>query len=176
MTFTGRNIKRFFTRVWNTMLGKYDEYAKWAANRLVELIKEQIESEGKLGGAPWSPLSPATMFLKGGRTTPLIDTGSLLNAFTVIKTGRQKYTVIGEHPALYLMEFGFSVRVTDQMRKWYLAQGMPLSGKTRFIVIPARPYIEPVVPILQAEAVGKSMELFGEPMGLSLNLNFRVRG
>lgn len=41
----------------------------------------------------------------------------------------------------YVHEFGIDIPVTDAMRGWFLAQGMPLRKETTHIKIPERSYI-----------------------------------
>lgn len=43
-----------------------------------------------------------------------------------------------------LMEAGFTVKVTDKLRKYFAAKGTPLKYSTTHLDIPARPFLEPV--------------------------------
>jgi len=41
----------------------------------------------------------------------------------------------------WVHEFGIDIEVTDKMRDWFLAQGMPLQKETTKITIPERSYL-----------------------------------
>lgn len=42
-------------------------------------------------------------------------------------------------------ELGFTMKVTEKVASWYAAQGIPLKGDTDSVVIPARPFLQPVL-------------------------------
>jgi len=44
-----------------------------------------------------------------------------------------------------IQEYGAVINVTDKMRKWFLAHGMPLSKQKSTIIIPPRPFMKMTV-------------------------------
>ena len=98
------------------------------------------------GGVPGlKPLHGFTVQQKGG-TQPLFDTGRLSNAveIIVIKRGARIDYMVGFTNAddarqATTLEFGATIQVTDRMRRFLAANGLPLRADTAFIRIPARP-------------------------------------
>jgi hypothetical protein len=67
-----------------------------------------------------------------------------------------------------LMEKGFTIRVTDRLRKYFAAKGTPLKKSTTHLDVPARPFLQPVFDSLKDEilmnyAIAIDMVLRGNP-------------
>ena len=59
----------------------------------------------------------------------------------------------------YVQEYGFDIKVTDGMRNWFLAQGMPLTADTTHIRIPERSYLRTAFDLNQAKIHRKMEDL-----------------
>lgn len=93
-------------------------------------------------------------YIKGRK--PLLRTGDLYRAITyrVLEKGNffvgipkgsknregEDLSIIGT-----VMERGMTLKVTEKIANWYAAQGVPLRDKTTHIIIPPRPFIQPVL-------------------------------
>jgi hypothetical protein len=76
------DIIKFQARIVRLLLqGKLEEERAMAllGEYVVSLLREQII---KFGPTIFTPLAPATIRAKGGKTTPLINTGALVGAIT----------------------------------------------------------------------------------------------
>lgn len=132
---------------------------------------QNITSGGTLAGAPFAPLSPLSLavrqFTGKGGTKPLIVTGGLRNAISVIKVPGGVFIGIkragkgqggkGGANLAALHEFGggpWTRPMTDKQRRFLAAAfrnaGMkfgdpPGGGGALKIKIPARPFMQPVI-------------------------------
>lgn len=67
--------------------------------------------------------------------------------------------------AAYIQEFGFTspgIPVTPAMRRWFAFRGTPLRAETKYIKIPARPFISGGISKFRANILGKSGSLMKE--------------
>lgn len=112
------------------------------ANLARGLMASGIES----GRPDWPPLSEVTQQMKGG-ARPLVDTSEMVDAIEAWKDGGEWYAGIPDSsPAATraaVHENGAHIPVSDKMRVFFAAQGFPLRKDTRFVRIPARPWLKP---------------------------------
>jgi hypothetical protein len=100
----------------------------------------------------WDDLNDITQQLKG-KDDLLVDSGSFVESMTVWQVGKRWYaglpegakgskgqdlTIVG-----IVHENGATVPVTDKMRNFFLARGVPLRQETKYLIIPPRPWFEP---------------------------------
>jgi len=109
------------------------------------------------GGKAFAPNHPFTIAMKGS-SRPLIDQGDLVGNVTIrpmgfatfigILRGTYKGKAGGDQIDLVniatLQENGFTIKVTDKMRKYLAAHGLFLRKETTELVVPPRPFIKPV--------------------------------
>ena len=123
-------------------------------------VKKGIVS-GAPGGQKFAPNSPMTIARKGS-SKPLIDKGDLVgsityqvidanNVFVGIKRGKE-VNIAAVH------EFGCTICVTPKMRAYLHYQGVHLKASTRYIHIPARPFLRPV--LLGSDFKNKVAEIY----------------
>jgi hypothetical protein len=70
-----------------------------AFDEIGEDFRTMVEAQFAAGGG-WAPLSPVTIALRGGGSTPLIRFGSLMNSWTV-EGGPGNISRIGAHSATF---------------------------------------------------------------------------
>ncbi len=103
-------------------------------------IRRNIESGGGYAGQTFKPNSPITLHIKKS-FRPWIDSGAHMRNIQIAKSGLNRS--IGWDGMMgvtaEITEFGLTLLVTPQMRKWFVAQGTPLSSSTGTITIPGRP-------------------------------------
>jgi phage gpG-like protein len=163
------------TRITERMNERFDQAAEKAilqeAHYLRGKMVQNVTTGGNLAGAPFAPLSPMTLavrqFTGRGGTKPLIVTGALRNAITVIKVNGGVFVGIkrsskgkgggGGANLAELHEFGggpWTRPMTDKQRRFLAAAARnagihfgdpPQGGHALKIRIPARPFIQPVV-------------------------------
>lgn len=132
---------------------------------LVREIKDGIKRGHPTGGEPFAPLHWFTIQQKGGKETPLIETGQLFNSIKFKKVGFQAWFVgifKGEshHSGFQtvelaqILEEGALIPVTVSMWTYLQEHGWHLSPNTPYIHIPARPFLSPPI---QDEEVQKRM-------------------
>jgi len=110
-------------------------------------IPNIIRGNIRKGGNPYKDLSGLTIELKG-HSAPLIESGRLHDSITATYSRRGVDVFVGDpEVAVYadVMEFGATIRVTDAMRRFFLAIGHPLRSDTKVIEIPARPFMRPSI-------------------------------
>lgn len=162
------------SRIVETMAARFTAAADRAVLQEAHYLRGQmvqnITSGGALAGAPFAPLSPATLlirrFLGFGGGKPLLVSGALRNGITVRKMpgggafvgvlrqggGKRDLANVAE-----VHEFGagpFQIVMTDRQRRFLMAalrsMGGPggpgrTGGGVLVIRIPPRPFIGPVV-------------------------------
>jgi hypothetical protein len=129
---------------------------------------QNITSGGAAAGAPFAPLSPATLKIRKfrgfGGSKVLMQTGALRGAITVAKMGGGVFVGIlrkggkgkggGRANVAEIHEFGisFTMPTSEKQRRFLMAalgdSGAPSPGKGGgmiHVTIPARPFIGPVV-------------------------------
>ncbi len=116
-------------------------------------VKKGIRS-GAPAGKTFAPLSPVTIAQKGS-SKPLIDKGDLIGSITyelpsrdtvfigVKKTAKNKDGT-SEANIAAVHEFGCTIPVTSKMRAYLHYQGIHLKSSTKYISIPARPFLSPI--------------------------------
>lgn len=108
-------------------------------------IKIMILSGGASGPRGRHPLTTD----KRGPGSALYDSGDMYHNLKVKKEGDAAYAIGWDRPEdsqkVLSNEFGATIPVTPAMRSWFAGQGYPLKGSTRFIRIPARPFVRPGV-------------------------------
>lgn len=116
---------------------------------MAKRIKEGMRSQAP-GGKQFEKLSALTLSRKTG-SKALISSGELLRSVTwkAIKggvwVGSNRKDGSGRHNLAAIHEFGVTIKVTEKMRwKFIEIAGSPLKPTTRYIHIPARPFIGPV--------------------------------
>lgn len=162
------------SRIATTMQGRFQKALDRAVMREAQFLRGKMVqgiASGAPGGNPFRPLSPMTLALRAaggfGGSKPLIRTGSLRSSITVVKVGGGR-VFIGVHRSAKgadgkslanvaaLMEFGGTSTHTLRQRRYLMAKlrqagismpsggggGVPIGGK---IVIPARPFVQPVI-------------------------------
>ena len=103
---------------------------------------------GAPAGIPFKPLNPLTIERKGS-SKPLINHGDLIGSITYqniddnqifigVKKGKEA-NIAAVH------EFGCTIRVTHKMRAYLHYNGIHLKASTKYIHIPARPFLRPVL-------------------------------
>lgn len=124
----------------------------WNARVMLKDIRMRIQ------GKEFAPNAPLTVILKGS-STPLVDAGSLWQAFTyelidsftafvgLLRTARNKQG----KPIInlgYILHEGAVIKVTERMRRYFYALARekpgvkPLRPDTKAISIPPRPFIK----------------------------------
>ena len=111
------------------------------------MVIEGIKS-GAPGGVPFKPLSPVTIANKGS-SKPLIDHGDLIGSVTY-EVLDNNHVFIGvkkgeEVDIAAVHEFGCTIGVTPKMRAYLRHKGIHLKASTKYIHIPARPFLRPVL-------------------------------
>lgn len=116
---------------------------------LSKRIKEGIRSQAP-GGKRFEKLSSLTTSKKSG-TKALIASGALLRSVTWKKVkggvwvGSNRRDASGKYNLATIHEQGCTIKVTEKMRwKFIGIAGHPLNETTKYIHIPARPFIGPV--------------------------------
>ena len=110
-------------------------------------VIEGIKS-GAPGGVPFKPNNPLTIAMKGS-SKPLINHGDLLGSVTYENID-DKHIFIGvkkgqEASIAAVHEFGCTIGVTPKMRAYLHYNGVHLKASTKYIHIPARPFLRPVL-------------------------------
>lgn len=119
---------------------------------LAKRIKEGMRSQAP-GGRRLRPISALTAWMRtGSGTKALIASGELLRSVTWKKVrggvfvGANRRDKSGRHNLADIHEFGRTIKVTEKMRKGFVGvMGRRIRNETRYIHIPARPFIGPVV-------------------------------
>jgi len=132
-----------------------------ALRELATAGKDFIVDGIKNGREGWHQLNEITKRLKGGGDV-LIDSGSFMGAMSVWKEGKRWFGGLpsgvkgdkGQDLNLVglVHEWGATVPVTDAMRGFFLANGVPLRPETTHLTIPPRPWFAPAVVELHAFA------------------------
>jgi hypothetical protein len=114
--------------------------------------KDFIVKGIKEGREAWKDLNEITKRLKGNDDI-LIDSGSFVGAMTVWQEGKRWFGGLpngakgGEGQDLNLVgmvhEWGATVPVSDEIRGFFAANGVPLRAETKFLTIPPRPWFAP---------------------------------
>jgi hypothetical protein len=163
------------TQIMERMNERFEKAAEQAilqeAHYLRGKMVQNLTSGGTLAGAPFAPLSPMTLavrqFTGRGGTKPLIVTGSMRNAITVVKVAGGVFVGIkragkggpgkGGANLAALHEFGggpWTRPMSDKQRRFLAAAaraaGIPFGdpskgGHSLTIKIPARPFMQPVI-------------------------------
>lgn len=132
---------------------KIDEAATKAAGQagflLVKRIKEGIKSQAP-PGQKFEPIGALTAWKKGS-TKALMDSGGLVRSITWKRVrggvwiGTNYRSKKGVNIAR-VHEKGATIEVTDAMRKGFVAViGRRIKKTTKYIRIPARPFISPIM-------------------------------
>jgi len=123
-----------------------------AMERLAHATKDFIVDGIEKTRPSWKELNEITKTIKGNDQI-LIDSGSFVDAMKVWKSGARWYAglpdgakgdkgqdlgIVGE-----VHENGAHVPVSDEMRKFFAANGFPLRDGTKFVRIPERPWFAP---------------------------------
>lgn len=116
-------------------------------------LKKQVAS-----GETAFPLSGLTQALREkegeGGTRPRVASGDFLRALQKdVEEGKATIGILvprgskGQDLEMIarIMEGGATIPVTNRMRKWFAAQGMPLKSTTAALKIPPRPIFNPVL-------------------------------
>lgn len=117
--------------------------------RLATMVARHIKTEAT--SSKLAPNSVATIILKGS-STPLIDTGSLLESIIVRKEAPFTYygginpsaknqRGVSQSVVALKQNMGYIIPVTDSIRKLFIEHGMTVSPNTQFFVVPARPFL-----------------------------------
>ena len=116
---------------------------------LAKRIKEGLRNQAP-GGKRFEKLSSLTTSRKSG-TKALIASGELLRSVTWKKikggawVGSNRRDSSGKYNLATIHEQGCTIKVTEKMRwKFITIAGHPLKETTKYIHIPARPFIGPV--------------------------------
>jgi len=113
------------------------------AKRGVEILRMYFE-EGGPSDRPWQELSEITIAMKG-HSTKLRKSDAMMSAIAARQISDKVWEVGVYDEKAAIHEFGCIIPVTSAMRGYMASQGFPLSANTQFIVIPARPFMEPMV-------------------------------
>lgn len=119
---------------------------------LAKRIKEGIRSQAP-GGRRFMPISALTAQTRsGGGTKALIASGELLRGITWKKVsggvwvGANRKDDSGAYNLAAIHEFGTTIQVTERMRRAFIGvMGRQIRKETRYIHIPARPFIGSVI-------------------------------
>ena len=116
---------------------------------LAKRIKEGIRSQAP-GGKQFEKLSSLTLSKKSG-SKALIASGEMLRSVTWkrvkggVWVGANRRDESGKYNLATIHEQGCTIKVTEKMRWKFIAiAGHPLNETTKYIHIPARPFIGPV--------------------------------
>ncbi len=134
-------------------------------DRALQLLAESARGfivSGIMNQRPeWKPLTEMTKTIKG-HDKILFDTGEFVGSVVTWKEGARWYAGIPEGATNSrgadlnmigeVQEHGEVIKVTDAMRKFFIANGFPLKSDTLFIVVPPRPWFEPATEELDQHA------------------------
>lgn len=111
------------------------------------MVKKGITS-GAPGGQTFKPDSSLTAERKGS-TKPLIDKGDLVGSVTYqVIDGNHVFIGVNKGKEVNIAavhEFGCTIEVTPKMRAYLHYQGIHLKASTKYISIPPRPFLRPVM-------------------------------
>lgn len=130
------------------------ERTQKALKQLAEAGRDFIVN-GILGSRKaWQGLSEITKQIKGNDFL-LVDTGRFVTSMQVWKEDQRWYAGIrrgakgkkGEDLTLIgiVQEEGATIPVTDGVRRFFAAKGIPLRKDTKFLVVPPRPWFAPAM-------------------------------
>jgi hypothetical protein len=123
-----------------------------AMERLANATKDFIVDGIEKSRPSWKELNEITKTIKGNGKI-LVDSGAFVDAMKVWKSGArwfaglpdnakgdkgQDLNIVGE-----VHENGAHVPVSEEMRKFFAANGFPLREETKFVRIPERPWFAP---------------------------------
>lgn len=158
------NFKELERRIDPKKFGKKLKVNVKKASKKIGLLAEAAIKDS-INKKQYRPNSKVTQALKGS-SKPLVQTGALFknirskvsgwdtvfigvlrNVSVNKKEGTGKYDLLN---AARILHFGATIKVTEKMRKYffYLSREFgtkPLSHRTRFIVIPKRPFLRAAV-------------------------------
>lgn len=124
------------------------EPAQEVLEHLAETTKDFMVNGIKSGRPEWEPLSEVTKAMKG-HGKPLQDTGDMLRAIAHWnESGEWKVGIPAgakEEVRAGVQEHGAHIPVTPGVRKVFATHGIRLRADTKFIRIPARPWLAPAV-------------------------------
>jgi len=106
-------------------------------------VRECFDQQTGPDGQAWKPLSGATKRMRrgGGAAAKILqDTGRLKASIANRVTNRDAITGTNLRYAA-IQNFGGKIKVTPKMRAFLHWRGVHLRGRTKFITIPARPFI-----------------------------------
>jgi len=110
------------------------------AHKGAEICRGYFDTRGPNGS--WPKNHPFTIEQKGHSRVG-VNKGHLKDSYHATKI-MDTWVIASNNPIAAIFEFGAVVNVTYKSRIWLAAHGLPLSGSTRSLIIPARPVIEPM--------------------------------
>ncbi len=102
-------------------------------------VKEAFRTRGRSNGIVWKDNAPGTIRNKGGRNTPLIDTGQLSKSITVKKGKLSVWVGIPNIPAV---NSKLPLNALAEVHEYGKIIIQSRGGKTVIIKIPARSFLQ----------------------------------
>lgn len=129
--------------------------ARWASSEALKMCgghyRGKLRKYIEQGGENWKPLSPTTKRIKQlhgiKHLTPLYGLGRFVRFRYGVRKGIQRVTLgfltAGIAKIARIVQYGRRMKVTESLRRFYHRTGLHLRKDTKYIIVPARPIMEP---------------------------------